>query len=710
MSEARDPHKRSWSEWWRLMNSTPWHNAIRGRLTGTIPESHGIWDWLRRGRLMPQMQVDAIIAQSGLPEPIQVTVRRILSVARVGRRQKAAFAEQLVRGFAGTTNVALPLPTLERLGDARVCLAHSLPAPVSQLIDDVVRRTRLWRRERIDVARELIAHFEDGVQGGRASEELLVTFGEARAVARLIRRAKLRQRPWAWRASRRMLQAMSVFLAMIVVGWSWLLIRFVIAEPTLKRDFVREWDQRSQAVAEDDRAWPLYRTALMRFHTQVYPDESTEDRSARIESLSNGARSEKWSFWLEHLENNRQALSLTLRGAEKRQLGFQYRDESNREWLESRGPNNFDWHGFSRHQEQARGLLVGVLLPHIEGLWDLHRLLIIEVEQARFERDRARWMRAWSASLSLADQLPPECAIIQLTAFQFANNSWSWLRNALLNDPELLTEDDLRQVAHQIATFQGGGRLRLKVDREFGDDLLQRFYTDDGNGDGRLTQDYFRTMEQVDRQIFGKATASTNPRRVDAILEWSALSGVIASRAEMQQAQREYFDLEASESAKPLWEQTLDEPSPGQRVMHDWNRSQWQRLRLQPFLRIMQPILSMEQTPNPYRPWQVAEFATQNRDATLVSIALTVYHRRHGEWPERLEQLRPDLLPEIPLDRFDGQPLRYRVVDGLPLVYSVGRNRLDEQGQVVDEKRNGPDTREGDWRLWPTQQNGEPTK
>ena len=36
MSEPRDPQKLAWSEWWRLLNSTPWHDAIRGRLTGTV--------------------------------------------------------------------------------------------------------------------------------------------------------------------------------------------------------------------------------------------------------------------------------------------------------------------------------------------------------------------------------------------------------------------------------------------------------------------------------------------------------------------------------------------------------------------------------------------------------------------------------------------------------------------------------------------------
>ncbi|HLQ44865.1 MAG TPA: hypothetical protein VK137_09065, partial [Planctomycetaceae bacterium] len=111
--------------------------------------------------------------------------------------------------------------------------------------------------------------------------------------------------------------------------------------------------------------------------------------------------------------------------------------------------------------------------------------------------------------------------------------------------------------------------------------------------------------------------------------------------------------------------------------------------------------------PNPYRPWQQAEFATQNRDATLVTIALTVYHRRHGQWPERLEQLCPDLLPEVPLDRFDGQSLRYRILDGRPLLYSVGRNRIDEGGKLPTEKQDSPQARDGDWRLWPAPRTGE---
>jgi hypothetical protein len=43
--------------------------------------------------------------------------------------------------------------------------------------------------------------------------------------------------------------------------------------------------------------------------------------------------------------------------------------------------------------------------------------------------------------------------------------------------------------------------------------------------------------------------------------------------------------------------------------------------------------------------------------------------------------LTPDLLPSVPIDCMDGQPLRYRPnADGTFLLYSVGENGVDDGG------------------------------
>ena len=711
MNGFHTPQRRTWAEWWRLLNSTPWHEAIRGRLTGTLPASQGLVQWMRRRWSRPAKQGDSILVESGLPESIQLAVRRMVRAARLRPIPRAEFVAELVRSLVkefdvpsvngesnnkspagGGTNLAMPLPALERLGDARICLAHSLPRPVSQLIDDIVQRTRLWRRERIDVARELIAHFEDGLHAGRSETELVATFGEPRTAARLIRRAKLRQRPWAWRASRRMLQATGVFAAVVVVCWTWLLIQFVSATPTIKHDFVGEWDQQTQTIAEADRAWPLYRGALLKLKKWHLAKDLPKDHEALFLALYAGPGSDHWPFWSKYLEDNREALKLTLQAGEKHHLGFLYRDESNRDWLESNGPG-----GFESQKRSTNTILTGVLLPHIQNLRELRLLLVIEAGQARGERDRERWLRAWSAGMAMAEQLSPDCAIIQLVTLQIASQSWSELRSVLADNPTWLTDDDLLRLAHRIAAFQGGGRLRWKLDREFGEDLLQRFYTDDGHGDGRLAPEFFRLKAEADKLFPPRGSSTDGPRSVST-LEGAARSGVIASRAETRLALQQYYDLEESESAKSLWEQSFDGPSPGLQLLNKWQASTWDSLRLEPVLGLFQPWIRMEDTG---RGWRAVEFATQSRDATLVAIALTVYHRRHGQWPERLEQLCPNLLPEVPPDRFDGKPLRYRIMDGYPLLYSVGRNRIDEGGQRPSDNQDGPEARDGDWQLWP---------
>ena len=48
------------------------------------------------------------------------------------------------------------------------------------------------------------------------------------------------------------------------------------------------------------------------------------------------------------------------------------------------------------------------------------------------------------------------------------------------------------------------------------------------------------------------------------------------------------------------------------------------------------------------------------RQLVLAAIGLERYRLRHGRYPERLEELVPDILPAVPVDFGDGKPLRYK--------------------------------------------------
>jgi hypothetical protein len=88
----------------------------------------------------------------------------------------------------------------------------------------------------------------------------------------------------------------------------------------------------------------------------------------------------------------------------------------------------------------------------------------------------------------------------------------------------------------------------------------------------------------------------------------------------------------------------------------------------------------------------VAAFArlAAKRDFTDAALAAELFRRRHGRWPETLDELVPDFLPGVPLDPFSNQPLRMTSKTDEFKVYSVGRDGKDDNGNLSD--RDEPNT------------------
>ena len=81
----------------------------------------------------------------------------------------------------------------------------------------------------------------------------------------------------------------------------------------------------------------------------------------------------------------------------------------------------------------------------------------------------------------------------------------------------------------------------------------------------------------------------------------------------------------------------------------------------------------------------------QNFDNLLVTLTLFSALAASGEFPERLDQLVPQQLMTVPIDRFSGSPLKYRrTADGFEL-YSVGKNETDDGGRTFGDEKPGDD-------------------
>jgi hypothetical protein len=85
----------------------------------------------------------------------------------------------------------------------------------------------------------------------------------------------------------------------------------------------------------------------------------------------------------------------------------------------------------------------------------------------------------------------------------------------------------------------------------------------------------------------------------------------------------------------------------------------------------------------------------------LCELAVASYREANGRLPTSLEQLAPDYLPSVPLDPFDpaGGPLRYRLTGDGHLLYSVGPNGRDDDGEWIPDKDSPGIPEQGDYRL-----------
>ncbi|MFC1760610.1 hypothetical protein ACFL6U_00845 [Planctomycetota bacterium] len=97
------------------------------------------------------------------------------------------------------------------------------------------------------------------------------------------------------------------------------------------------------------------------------------------------------------------------------------------------------------------------------------------------------------------------------------------------------------------------------------------------------------------------------------------------------------------------------------------------------FTRILAPALA--------RVAQLTGRAYADQHAALIALAIERYRLAHSRLPDRLEALVPDFLKTVPLDPFDGQPLRYQQRSPGYVVYSIGEDLTDDGGKERAKKR-----------------------
>ncbi len=587
----------------------------------------------------------------------------------------------------------------------RAMVGHDLPQPLLQTVDEVVRRTQLWPREKCDVAAELCAHFADGLQAGHTAEELQKSFGSTRESATLIRRAKLRCRPWLWHIRHRTWQAMAVLALALAAIWSVLLIRFVTAKPTITFDLVADYDKESRAIPEEDRAWPLYREGLVR----LSQEELRGYKFPVLGALKTGPSDPHWPEARQYLIEHEDAVEWFLRATSKPELGFINRDPENAGWLAAREYggwetyNGPDTHGYF------------IVLAQAQDMRFVLQFLYGACHAAAEDGDGPRLVTLFTALLRIPDHARQafDGFMADLVAFSFLRGTSDLITSEVLEHPELFTDANLQQLAQQLHRVLGGRpfEFRWTGERRLVEDYIQHAFSDDGNGNGRFTPAGFQELKEV---TVGYVVSDKFPvlawipnipesGMADSLqqtlfnLSGAAVLPMVADRRtvrakwlELDQLRQQAFSNIHGQAAVDSYEDAIQE------IMD----SPSLRRRFLPVAVMLGGVWYHEEIRLLGRQLSATNL---RHDAAIVAIALEQYRRRTGEWPDDLALLTPDLLAEVPRDLYavDDAPLTYRVVDGRPLLYSVGPNRQDDGGTTAGDGKSFWEAEDGDWVLLP---------
>ncbi|MEO0586488.1 MAG: hypothetical protein AAF078_02505 [Planctomycetota bacterium] len=588
-----------------------------------------------------------------------------------------------------------------------------LPKPVRGLIGDVVKRTRLWRREKAEVATELIAHFRDALEADETAEQAVDAFGEPRSIAKLIRRGKRKCRPLGWQIRHRIRQGLAVFVVGYLLAGLWL----ATGKPEPSVDYLAILNAPLEGVPEEDKAWPILREAMIEHET--WRDEFA-DGIYRPEPGVERREYERVWFYSEDaaelpgmVEPYADFLAAVREAASKPVMGEGWAFERDRDPLDllalygpGHEPDDGEMSGADDDPSLAalwRESLIGVLLPSMSRHRQMTRLLSADAHAAVVEGDGARFVENVEASLGLARLIAQGHILIEdliavsLSAIVLQDVAWVIERR-----PELLDDAQLRRLAHLLAASDAGMDVDFSGERMLGLDTFQRVYDPDT---GRITPDGIRFVTSV------SATHSvpSHPahRMMQGVMAPLAMPVAAMGSATYDELIAEYDRLYDMIEATP---RRLYPPDSGSSLDAELERKAqdfWWRVRYMPLMLLMPALDAAARTEIQTRAW---------RDAVAVAIAAEAYRRRHGAWPANTAALVPDYLPESPTDLTDVGPtgaprsaMKLAVVDGGLRVYGLGWDGDDDGGAWASPTEHGtivqvrpPEAeRGGDWVLFP---------
>ena len=582
-----------------------------------------------------------------------------------------------------------------------------LPAEIQSLIFNVVNPTRMMRFEKAEVTEDLIAHFEDGSRNGRAYSELAADFGDPQIVSELIESSKTRSRP----VLVKMLRA-GVAGGVGIVGLYVALLAFFHSQsPNPSVDYLADFNANVIETPEELRAWPIYRESWAKHEfseglggrfEEIYHEN--EDGSQRLIRPTDPG----WKAALAKLDDAQDLLLAFREGAKLPYLGIalevdpnNYSPEDFRGLYPNREQNDVHDYSFGaeasdKANELLNDSLIGILLPHVQSFRKAARIFRVDSRRAIEEGDSDRVVENVEVMFGMANQVAEShCLVNALVAMAITQLGYEQIEETLREHPEFLTIAQLERLQKAVREIQPSQFVDFSGERVFIKDMIQRVYSDDGNGNGRLTPEGLEILNMVS-EFGGNMFEGEEDFWSKSITRARVALGPLtlftaASRKEMLEKSESVYDLIDENFDKPYWSGALD----AVKAQVETGREKYGVL-----MTLFPAVKNVKLS--------VVRVEALNAGTDL-GLTIHLYKMETGEWPASIEELRPEWIQEMPMDPLTGNDLKVDFAESGPIIYGFGPDGDDDQGKPTLDSQGKPTLSDplsakptdGDWVLWP---------
>ena len=453
------------------------------------------------------------------------------------------------------------------------------------------------------------------------------------------------------------------------------------------------------AKSPDQLAWPAYRDALVEMG--LGQDDPKHKSEGAIAAMTGMLPSDKqWPMASEWIAAHQPEIAALCAASKRPMFGFPVATPISDADAALFGKNTQSggifYGGTIDNADVTVQPLICLLLPHLNSTSTASHLLATDMLLAVDQGNGERATRDAEAMMAISIHAQESRIVVgDLAGIRLRLRATNNIVMALEWKPSIFTDAQLKRL--QMAMYLVPPALErpdFRTERLMFEDAVQRFYTDDGHGDGRFAPQWKQMetiafMESVSgEKMYDKKVGVINQFDLFAsFLSQPFAFYAIAGRKEAL----DHYDA----SMKRLIGDPNDSLSDAVKAMAIADKEYVESMNAHGARYFLEGIL-MPDFSKFMHLWKLDQ---ARRDACAAAIAAELYHRANKKWPESAADLAPLCDGKAPQDPWNEKPIMMETDANGFRMWSVGKNGVDDHGDLAQSKKSSDDSGSDDW-VW----------